>query len=160
MTRQLLRTNPSLAVFDTEQVGNMLQGALRQRLPVADFQDWRSWRRLVVATLIEVRAELDCDLIVPQTVLVKQSWNEIADGLSQRDMALLAFTLDVDPAEHRRRIDTDQVEAEAASWRHQRRADFDAALPWLNEVTNVLNTTDKSPQEIAGTIAAEVRASR
>lgn len=78
VTKQLLKTGPSLVVFDTEHVGYLLQGAMQQRIPVADFQDWRSWRRLLVATLTEVGAELDCD-----SSYLRRSWSSGTGTRSQ-----------------------------------------------------------------------------
>jgi hypothetical protein len=61
----------------------LLRGTMQGRIPVTDFQDWVSWRRLVVAALDEISAELGCDVVVPQTVVVERYLQEIAAGLSQ-----------------------------------------------------------------------------
>ena len=61
-------------MFDTEQIGVLLRGTMQGRIPVTDFQDWVSWRRLVVAALDEISAKLGCDVVVPQTVVVEQYW--------------------------------------------------------------------------------------
>jgi hypothetical protein len=160
VTTHLLRVRPFLAVFDTEQIGVLLRGTLQGRVPVTDFQDWVSWRRLVVAALDEISAELGCDVVVPQTVVVERYWQENVAGLSQRSVALCAFTLNVAPVEHERRIQSDHVDAEAAGWRRERRSDFDAALPWLGNTTTVIDTTGKSPREVADTIDRHVAMSR
>lgn len=160
VTAQLLRTQPNLAMFDTEHVGFLLGPPLRERRPVADFQDWVSWRRLVVATLAELDNELRTDIVVPQTVLVEQYWSEIVSGLAQRDVAVRAFTLDVAADEHERRIATDPVETQAAGWRRERRADFDEALPWLRTRTQVVDTTDMPPPQVAETIVRALDSSR
>jgi hypothetical protein len=152
VTTHLLQVRPSLAAFDTEQIGVLLRGTMQSRIPVTDFQDWVSWRRLVVAALDEISAELGCDVVVPQTVVVERYWHEIAAGLSQRSVALRAFTLNVAHGEHEQRIQSDHLDAEAAGWRRERRSVFDAALPWLGNTTTVLDTTGKSPREVADTI--------
>jgi hypothetical protein len=152
VTARLLEARPTLASFDTEQLGYLLRAPLQERKPVADFQDWVSWRRLVVSTLVEVGNELDSDVVVPQTVLVEQYWSEIASGLAEREMGLRAFTLDVGLDEHERRIAADQVEVEAADWRRRRRPDFDAALAWLRAATQVVDTTAMLPSEVAHAI--------
>jgi hypothetical protein len=36
-------------VFNTDQIGVLLHGTMQGRIRVTDFQDWVSWRRLVVA---------------------------------------------------------------------------------------------------------------
>lgn len=152
VTRQLLRARPALTMFDTEHVGFLLGPPLQQRKPVADFQDWVSWRRLVAATLVQLSDELGGDIVVPQTVVVEQYWAEITSALAEQDVAVRAFTLDVAPDEHERRIAADQVEAQAAGWRRQRRSDFDAALPWLRTRTQVLDTTHLSSKKVAETM--------
>ena len=159
VTSCILQENPSLALFDTEYVGFMLRHALEARRPVADFQDWVPWRRLVVATLAELSAELECDIVVPQTVLVERYWLEIVSGLLEHGVVLRAFTLDAAPEEHERRIANDQVLAEAAGWRRERLPDFAAALPWLRRRTTVIDTTASSPQEVAGIILRRASAS-
>jgi len=160
VTKRLLQARPALTMFDTEQVGYLLGGLLQQRRPVADFQDWVAWRRLVVATLAEVSDELGGDIVVPQTVVVEQYWAEITAGLAERHVALQAFTLNVAPEEHQRRIAADQVETGAADWRRQRRPDFDAALPWLHARTQVVDTTTLSPGETTQTIVEALDHSR
>ncbi|MFT4166938.1 MAG: AAA family ATPase [Microlunatus sp.] len=149
VTAQLLQTRPDFVMFDTEHVGFLLGPPLQERKPVADFQDWVSWRRLVVATLAELHDELNTDIVVPQTVVVEQYWSEIASGLAERGIGLRAFTLDVTAEEHERRIATDRIETQAAGWRRQRRADFDAALPWLRARTHVIDTTEILPTQVA-----------
>ena len=148
----LLEADPNLAVFDTEQIGYALSHALRARLPVDDFQDWASWRRLVVAALAEISAELQTDIVVPQTVLVEKYWREIADGLAERDVDVRAVTLHVDTAEHTRRITNDCAEADAAQWRLKRRDDYDAALTWLASATTVIDTTTLTPEVSASVV--------
>ena len=148
----LLEADPSLAVFDTEQIGYALSHALRTKLPVDDFQDWASWRRLVVAALAEISAELQTDIVVPQTVLVEKYWREIADGLAERDVDVRAVTLHVDAVEHQRRINDDGVEADAAGWRLNRRADYDDALAWLASATTVIDTTTLTPNLAAAVV--------
>ena len=81
-------------------------------------------------------------------------------GLSQRSVALRAFTLNVAQGEHERRIQSDHADAEAAGWRRERRSDFHAALPWLGNTTTLIDTTGKSPREIADAIDRHVATSR
>lgn len=90
--------------------------------------------------------------------MVEHYWSEITSGLAENNLALRAFTLDVAPHEHERRIDADQ--AEAAGWRRKRRADFNTALPWLRAVTQVIDTTTSSPAEVANTIIQSLKDGR
>lgn len=41
---------------------------------VDDFQDWRPWRALVVATAEQVLDYVGGTLVVPQSVLVREYW--------------------------------------------------------------------------------------
>lgn len=159
VTTRLLEGDASLVMFDTENVGSMLRAALQRRIPVADFQDWTSWRRLVVATLSEISAELGSDVVVPQTVVIEPYWREITTGLSERHVPLRAFTLDVASDELKRRILHDHADPEAAGWRIERRSDFEAALPWLRNTTRVIDTTAMTPHEVAQTIIRDVTGS-
>lgn len=118
-------------LFDTEWGGLPLQPVLSSGRPVADFQDWMPWRRVVVAALAAIAEELDADLVVPQTVIGEAYWTEIQQGLRQHGVPVLAFTLDVSAEEHERRIADDREEAGAANWRRRRRHDYDLARPWL-----------------------------
>lgn len=78
--RLLLESDPALAFFDTEHIGYLLRPALEIRRPVADFQDWPTWRRLTVQTLAAVSQELSADVVVPQ-----RSWNSSTGRRSPRD---------------------------------------------------------------------------
>ena len=154
--RALLEAEPRWALFDTEHVGFMLRHVLAKRRPAPDFQDWASWRRVVVASLAAVHDELEDTIVVPQTVVVETYWREIAAGLRAHGMPLYAFTLHADHPAHERRIDTDTVEVDAAGWRRLRREDYDAALSWLSAATTIIDTTHLSPGEVAKEVRASV----
>ena len=153
----LLEAEPSWALFDTEHVGFMLRHTLAARRPVPDFQDWASWRRVVVASLAAVHDELAVTIVVPQTVIVETYWREIAAGLQAHGLPLYAFTLHAGYDAHERRIGTDTVEVEAAGWRRLRRADYDAAVGWLSAATTIIDTTDLSPGEVGSRVRDESR---
>ena len=148
-TAALLQARRKLASFDAEAIGEALGHALEQRLPVRSFQEWRSWRRLTIAALIEVGSELGADLVVPQTVLTEAVWLELADGLAARGQPVHAFTLHVEPAEHLRRIERDLVEPKAYEWRSEQWPEYEAALPWLERETRVIDTTALGPTAVA-----------
>jgi hypothetical protein len=132
---------------------------MQGRIPVTDFQDWVSWRRLVVAALDEISAELGCDVVVPQTAVVEpvlagdRGWTVTAQCRVARVHPHVAH------GEHERRIQSDHVDAEAG-WRREWRSDFHAALPWLGNTTTVIDTTGKSPREVAETVDRHVATSR
>lgn len=157
VANRLLAIEPALLLFDTEGIGYLLQSALGGRKPVADFQDWSAWRRLVVSTLGALSDETSADLLVPQTVIVKQYWTEILGGLRSTGHVVLPFTLDVDPHEHERRISSDTLEVPAAGWRRQRRPDYDAARAWLESSSTMLDTTHMTADQVARAVLVVAR---
>lgn len=167
--RELLKASPSLVELDTELLGYALRPALTSRHPVGDFQEWPAWRRLVVTALAELaRADVG-DVVVPQTVVVEEYWDEITGALVDHGIQVAAVTLHVDLAEHLRRIESDMLSrpeddagrVPAARWRRERRRDYDSALPWLRAKTYVLDTTVISPEDVAeAVLAALPRASQ
>lgn len=160
VARLLVAADPALVPFDPEQIGYLLRPALAQRVPVGDFQDWRAWRTLTAATLAalhdELAAGISSDLLVPQTVIVQRYWIEICEDLAARQVPVRAFTLDVHEAEHRRRVDADPLERGAAGWRHERRADYDAARGWLGAVSEMIDTTPLSAEQVAPRIRSSL----
>ncbi|TFC45912.1 ATP-binding protein [Cryobacterium shii] len=160
VAQELCERDESFVLFDTEAVGQMLRHALDVRRPVNDFQDWPAWRTLVVATAIELVADLECDLVIPQSVLAHAYWNELTTGFASAELAMRAFTLTVHPEEHERRILQDLNEPDAADWRLSRIPDFQKALPWLDEETTAIDTTSRTPAEVASFILGELATTR
>jgi cytidylate kinase len=156
--RILVDALPGSAIFDTEEIGYMLRPTLAARRPVEDFQDWAPWRSLSIAAIDELARYLDADIIVPQTVVVREYWGELLDGLRGAGQDVAAVTLDVGPEEHERRITTDEVETQAVEWRRMRAVDFAAARPWLATTSTVIDTTTLAPgdvvEQILGVIGA------
>jgi len=150
---------PDAVVFDPEKVGEAIVGTLTDVEPVKDFQDWRPWRELVVASLVALHRYTGRTIVAPQTVVVEQYWDEIMSGLAAAGVEVRAFTLDSTPAEHERRIAGDTltiatidqitVEAGGAGWRRHRAPDYRAALTWLATRTEVLDTTALRPEQVA-----------
>ncbi|WP_419706329.1 AAA family ATPase [Promicromonospora sp. NFX87] len=157
---------PEVVVFDPEQIGGVIAPTLGAVEPVPDFQDWRPWRELVVAALVSLDRYTDRTVVAPQTVVVEQYWNEIMSGLAAADVEVRAFTLDSTPEEHERRIAGDTVTSAtleeikihdgSVGWRRHRAADYRAALPWLAERTEVIDTTLLRPAEVAKEITGRI----
>jgi len=160
VARELCDRDESFVLFDPEAVGQMLRHALDVRRPVHDFQDWPAWRTLVVSTAIELVAALECDLVVPQSVFARAYWNELNTGFASAELAVHAFTFRVDPEEHERRIRHDADLPDAAEWRLSRIPDFQKALSWLEEETTAIDTTSRTPAEIASLILEELATTR
>ena len=159
---------PEAVVFDPEKLGEAIVPALSGVEPVSDFQDWRPWRELVVAALTSLDRYTGRPVVAPQTVVVEQYWDEIMSGLATAGVDVRAFTLDSTPAEHERRIANDFVTSatieeikihdddDGVGWRRHRAPDYRAALPWLAERTEVIDTTLLRPAEVAKEIARRV----
>jgi hypothetical protein len=157
---------PDVVVFDPETMGGAIVPTLSGLEPVSDFQGWRPWRELVVAALTSLDRYTGRTVVAPQTVVVEQYWDEITAGLVAAGVAVRAFTLDCTPTEHERRIANDTVTNATleeikihdgdVGWRRHRAADYRAALPWLAERTEVIDTTLLSPAAVAKEIATRL----
>jgi hypothetical protein len=155
---------PDAVVFDPELIGQALVPTLREVRTVRDFQDWDPWRELVVASLVSVhRFAPERTIVVPQTVVVETYWDEITAGLAAAGFPMHAFTLDCTPEEHERRIagdglthDVVKMHDGAINWRLHRAPDYRAALPWLRERTEVIDTTTMTPDDVSTQIASQV----
>ncbi|MCP2265959.1 AAA family ATPase [Promicromonospora thailandica] len=154
---------PEALVFDPEKVGESITPTLAAVETVRDFQDWRPWRELVVASLVSLDRYTGRTIVAPQTVVVERYWDEITAGLAEAGIEVRAFTLDCTPEEHERRIATDtltlatltQIQADdgGVGWRRHRAPDYRAALSWLAGRTEVIDTTALTPDEVAREIA-------
>lgn len=153
--RILLDARPDFSVFDTEWIGAMLEAPLRSKVPVDDFQDWRAWRELVIAALLSIHKTVGGTIVVPQTVLVEQYWDEIIDGLALGSVEVEAVTLVASRVELERRIRGDAVESSAVDRRLRRLVDFEDALR-LTHRTKLVSTMDRTPVEVANSILESI----
>ncbi|MGW2232108.1 AAA family ATPase [Streptomyces formicae] len=155
-SHELTALLPDSRVFDTEHVGFMLRHV--RDLVDGDFQHAKPWRGLVVATATQLLDHFGGTLVVPQTVLVRQYWREIHDGLTAAGIPVHHFVLHTDRATLVHRIDTDTKpeSAPAKQWRHDHLTPYEEALPWLREEAEVIDTTDVPADRVARRIAATV----
>lgn len=150
--RELVRLVPDARLFDPEQVGHMLSHV--ERLPeLGDFQHWPPWRRLVVETAGQLLTYVGGTLIVPQTLLVQQYWEEIHDGLRQAGTAVHHFVLHSDRPTLTERIDGGSPDTR--EWRLRHLDAYEEALAWLRTSARVIDTGGREPGEIARAVAAE-----
>ena len=148
---------PQARFFDTEQVGGML--ATVPDLPeLGDFQHWPPWRHLVVETASQLLDYVGGILVVPQTVLVKQYWDEISTGLAEAGITVHHYVLHTDRDTLSRRLLGDRPAGN--DWRLGHLSDYEKALPWLRDAARVVDTTDRAPKEIARAIAEDSGALR
>lgn len=155
--KELTAFLPGARIFDSEEVGYMLQHVLSS-VPVEDFQDWRPWRSLVVETAAQVLDYVGGVLVAPQSVLVEQYWAEIRAGLEKAGVPVRHFVLHADQDTLVRRIETDTAEntAESRQWRLDHLVAYRDALPWLSREAEVIDTTRIPPAQVAQVITASV----
>ncbi len=148
---ELLRLIPSSRVFDPETVGDMLRLNLADH-PVTDFQQWPPWRRLVVATAIELTGFTGQHLIAPQTVLDHGYLDQMFGGLRAAGLMVFHVVLDADEETLRRRI---HDSAEARQWRLDHLPAYQQSRPWMIQAADlVVDTGQHTPAEAAQQIAA------
>jgi hypothetical protein len=121
---------------------------------VRDFQDHPPWRTLVVETAAQILGYVGGTLVIPQSVLVRSYWAELTAGLAKAGVPVRHFVLHAETEVLARRIEQDTVEIR--QWRLDHLADYAAALPWLREAGEVVETVGVTPDEVAARIAAAV----
>ncbi|MGI5212198.1 AAA family ATPase [Plantactinospora sp. CA-290183] len=151
-SKELVRLVPQARIFDTEQVGYLLEHVLG--VPVTDFQDWPPWRTLVVETAAQLLAFTGGVLVVPQSVLVEQYWMEIRAGLDRAGIPVRHFVLHAERDILVRRIETDTVETGARQWRLDHLDAYEEARGWLSREAEVVDTTGAPAAQVAQRIAA------
>ncbi|MCX4097768.1 AAA family ATPase [Nocardia sp. alder85J] len=155
---ELVAQRPRWRLFDPEFVGFMLRSQLTD-VPVGDFQDYPSWRRLVPIVADEIAAATGDNLVIVQTVTNREYWAELADGIGGLGHTVRLVLLDADPAVLRRRISEDEVLHRAADWRLAHLPTFARAREkWVAEEADlVVDTTSLSPRATAARIADAIR---
>ncbi|MFE5288758.1 ATP-binding protein [Nocardia sp. NPDC056611] len=148
--KELIALLPGSRVFDTEEVGIMLRHVLSSE-KVRDFQDWQPWRGLVVTAAAQILDYVGGTLVMPQSVLVQQYWQEIRAGFDSAGIPLLHVVLHAERDELLRRIESDPIMPNSA-WRL---GDYDAARSWHRREAHVIDTTDLQPRQVAVRIAAD-----
>jgi predicted kinase len=137
---------PDSRVFDPEAVGQMLRGVLVDR-PVGDFQDWPAWRPLVAASLVEIARMTGQHVVVPQTVLKREYFDQIFAQLRAADLDTFHVVLDAADAVLRNRIETSD---EAREWRLTHLDEYQDARSWMTEAADyVVDTAASTPPQIA-----------
>jgi hypothetical protein len=145
---------PQARVFDSEEVGMLLTPILSD-VPCKDFQEWDPWRGLVVETAARVLDYVGGTLVIPQSVLVEQYWDEISAGLGERGIPIAHFVLHAEEPTLVRRIESDST-GPNSQWRLDHVTAYQQALPWLRTRGEVVATDRLTPDQVAETIAAAV----
>ncbi|MFE7402975.1 AAA family ATPase [Streptomyces sp. NPDC057557] len=147
--KELTTRIPDSRLFDAEKVGEMLWHVLG--VPERDFQDFPPWRGLVVETARQVLDYVGGTLVVTQTVLVEQYWQEIHSSLTEAGVPVHHFLLDTDQDTLVERIETDTKpeSISARQWRLDHLSEYQRALSWLRREAQVIDTTDVVPSRVA-----------
>lgn len=147
----LVEALPEARVFDAEEIGFLLRrvGGLPA---LGDFQHWPPWRALVAETAHQVLSYVGGTLIVPQTVLVETYWREISNRLADAGITVHHYVLHAQPEVLQRRIESDSESNRA--WRLKHLDDYEAALPWLRQAGQLIDTTAQNAEGAADSIRA------
>jgi hypothetical protein len=100
--------------------------------------------------------ELWRPLVVETALLVEAYAREIFDGLAARGLPVAHFVLHAEPAELRRRIETDEGVPSARQWRLDHLDAYAGALPWLRRAGTIVDTEGRRPADVAHEIANAV----
>ncbi|GAA2349758.1 AAA family ATPase [Saccharopolyspora halophila] len=148
---------PDARVLDAEKVGETLMD-ITPGLPwTGSFQHWPPWRPLVVETARHVLEYTGGTLVMPMAVLIEQHWREISAGLAQHGIPVRHFVLHADLSTLRRRIESD-ADLGPSAFRPQHLEPYAAASrAWLHHEAEVVDTTHRTPDEVALQIAEAVK---
>ncbi|MBO3740160.1 AAA family ATPase [Actinoplanes flavus] len=146
---------PDSRVLDAEKVGETLMD-ITPGLPETDnFQHWPPWRQLVVETARRVLDYTGGTLVMPMTVLAEPYWREISAGLAAHAIEVRHFVLHADQDTLRGRIAA--ASPIPSPFRLQHLEPYaEAARTWLHAEAEVVDTTHRTPAEVAQWIADAV----
>jgi hypothetical protein len=148
---------PHARVLDAEKVGETLMDVTPALPELGDFQHWPPWRPLVVETARRLLDYTGGTLVMPMTVLVEPYWREIATGLAGHGIPVRHVVLHADEATLRARILGDTVLG-PSTFRLQRLEQYaQAARTWLHAEAEVVDTTGRTPDEVAALVADAAR---
>jgi hypothetical protein len=152
---ELVQLLPAARIYDPGVVGHMLRHILGE--PSSDLEDWPPWRPLVVQTAVEVQRYVGGALVTPMTLLRPEYVREILGRFAQTGLSVRHFVLHADEDELIRRIWHDRtVPPETQRWRLERLAGYRAALGWLADTSEMVDTTQLTPVQVAQEIAGRL----
>ncbi|MEU2082966.1 NUDIX domain-containing protein [Streptomyces albus] len=159
---ELLDLLPGSTLYDPEVIGAGLRWMLpKERLgQIADFQDLRSWRRLVVETAAALLTEVPGPLITPMTLLRREYRDEMFGAFAARRIPVRHLLLHAEEPALRARIDA-RAAADGGTtraWCLGHLHPYQAALPWITAEAHTVNTTHLTPRRTAERLADAIRA--
>ncbi|MDJ1131360.1 NUDIX hydrolase [Streptomyces iconiensis] len=159
---ELLDLLPGSTLYDPEIIGAGLRWMLpKERLArIDDFQELRSWRRLVVDTAAALLTEVPGPLITPMTLLRREYRDEIFGALAARRVPVRHLLLHADEPVLRHRMDA-RATAEGGSsraWGPGQLRSYQAALPWITAEAHTVDTSHLTPRQTAEQVAEAISA--
>lgn len=164
--RELLDLLPGSVLYDPELIGAGLRLLLPQKRMggASDYQDLRSWRRLVVDIAAALLTEVSGPLIAPMTLLRQEYRDEIFGGLAARRIPVCHVLAHADETILRERIaqreeipGDPEAGTSVREWCLRHLAAYQDALPWLAADAHVVDVGRLSPRQTAQRIAEAVR---
>lgn len=144
-------------LFDPEDVGHMLVANLKD-LDFADFQDLAPWRSLVPRVAHEISTLTGESLLIVQTVLVAEHWDELQRGFAGVGRNVFHVVLDAGPDTLRSRITSDRVHRDAEGWRLDHIRTFESARPWMTTCADlVIDTSGLQAEQCASQILGALK---
>lgn len=148
--------DPRWHFFDPEWVGYMLRANLHG-VEFSDFQDLNSWRLLVPKVAHEIAATTGRDLLAVQSVLNENYWRQIRQGMFALGLQIHHVVLDIEPDALKSRIEADQNDPAAATWRHGHVDSFIASREWmLGAADTVVDVSSQSARSAASEILSSL----
>lgn len=161
---ELLDLLPGSTLYDPGIIGAGLRRTLpKERLArIDDFQDLRSWRRLVVDTAAALLTEVPGPLITPMTLLRREYRDEIFGALAARRIPVRHLLLHADESALRHRIDA-RATAEGGTsraWCLGHLRPYETALPWITAEAHTVDTSRLTPRQTAERVAGAISAGK
>lgn len=154
-TSKVLAETLPARIFDSEHIGFLLRPIIGD-IPCRDFKEWKPWRGLTIETARQVVEFTGDKLVIPQTVLQREYWDELRDGFAEHGIPFRAFTLHAKREVWAQRVEDDRALEDAMDWRLKHRPLYEEAMSWLAEETTLIDTTDLTPEETAKRIVADL----
>ena len=141
---------PAWRLFDPEHVGLLLATNLAG-VEFNDFQDLPPWRSLVPLIASEVSEFTGNDLLVVQTVMVQDYWEEMETRFAERQQEVVHVLLDAPSTVLEARIREDRIERSAEKWRLDHVSSYESAKSWLLPTADLVVDTDRLAASDAAT---------